>query len=605
MPPRRDASVRAGAAAADGAAGQNGGAVYSRLDKPVSGDRARSSRCWWACVLPLLLVVVLAGGWLLVHWLRLQPGQMPAFITQARIVDRPGNAHARWRGADYVAAFPDRFFFQWWNFLVYDARTDDHWTLVLHTAHHSSASGMPHVASSSLVHRRGSEMVLQAHEAVPLDDNHVQVGPEWNIALRSRSQAGTGSGEAGPGPVSHRIELLDEDTYRVHMSFLPSHITARAEGDSIAAPESISLSLTFRRQHGVYTGLDSEEGNIEHCAVVSNLFGYHSRVQAGTIREGNGRVYHFGSDKTGAAQGEEDKHVRAYAAGSWGCRLPSGYPAAAFPWTWAWLSLPGDDTAVPPRPDIGIVLGTARYQTNTTTIGEIAGGYAHWGVGDGQVVATSTATLRAGSALPFRMQAVSSDSALRRFDVSLSRWSNSSNASAALSAAAADLSDEMGSFVLPLDQRYDVETAHWRLQLHFRSEGHQYFRCPVVVERMDGVPAAAAGAEAGASPAATEILQAFSDFRAVGVRVHVQLWHRSQTPEERLAREIHSRALGAPLPAAPAGSDAEQWRLGAWESLVLDKEVNTLNALEFAYEAPLYPQEMRKLVGDEKKQTGL
>jgi hypothetical protein len=62
---------------------------------------------------------------------------------QSQALMRPRLPHAppcpRTSGADYIDKY-DRFFFQWWNFLIYDAETHDHWTIVYHTTKYSKAA---------------------------------------------------------------------------------------------------------------------------------------------------------------------------------------------------------------------------------------------------------------------------------------------------------------------------------------------------------------------------------------------------------------------------------------------------------------------------------
>lgn len=403
-----------------------------------------------------------------------------------------------------------------------------------------------------MIHKQRSVGRETAHDAIPLQD--LEHSGEWNLAFRKRRD----------GSVPHRMTLLDNDTYNI-LSEMP--------GGKTGSGLPVRWNLTFHRVHGMYSGLDSEEGNKEHCAVVSTLFAYHSRV-SGWVESG-GKRFEFGSDPASS------RRYRAYAAGSWGCKLPSGSPAIRYPWTWAWIAIPGDEAANPPRPEMGLAVGTAVFQLNSTLLGDLYGGYANVGVGT-EVVAASFADLHHGSSVAeVPLTKSSSDGHLRKYTLGYESWTRGA--------------DEDGEFEVPLVQSYDVHTAHWRFQLRFESEIGQYFRCPVVLERDVAGLAAAAAAEGGAP----NRLQVFSDYRAVGVRTYVRIWHRERTPEEFATARQAALRSGSPAPlavAAPAGANATEWTEGAWTRVVFDGVVDTMNALEYAYESPINEAAYRNYV---------
>src|SRR5690606_22467884 len=88
-------------------------------------------------------------------------------------------------------------------------------------------------------------------------------------------------------------------------------------------------------------------------------------------------------------------------------------------------------------------------------------------------------------------------------------------------------------FELPLVQRYDAESARHRVRLTFRSQAEQYFRLPVAAEH--------ASSDQAPDPPRSGKLAVFSDFRACGVQVDVQIWQRDRT----LAQQAAERATGS------------------------------------------------------------
>ena len=214
------------------------------------------------------------------------------------------------------------------------------------------------------------------------------------------------------------------------------------------------------------------------------------------------------------------RRFRAYAAGSWGCQLPTGDPPIEHPWTWFWLVLPGADPAG--ADDVGLVGGTARF---ATPIGPIEGGYAYaGGVPDGAAggggrhhYSTRYARLFHRTPAELLLQATSSDGHFMSYTVEQDEW--------------ATFRDEVGEARVPLRQTFRFQSAAHDFVVDFRPTIDQYFRAPVVF-----------GGEL------------FSDFRAVGAKTRVT---------------IRARPTG---------------------EVLVDTEVDTMNAVEFAYVTPSTPE---------------
>jgi len=574
---RLDASVRATAGQKEKSASASGaGAATSTSTSAanIKGERTprtswKRTICIWGLIMPLITMVMVALVPLAFRYARHPAGSPFALITNQTVIDRPASFHSRWRAPDYIDKY-DRFFFQWWNYLIYDGETHDHWTLVYHTTKYSKAAQYQDYASVSMVHKQRSTTRETAHSAIPLRD--LMHSAEFDLQYRTPD-----------GKIPYTQRIIDDNTYEVVAMMDPSltHTGQR-----------VSWNLTFHRVHGMYNGLDNEESNKEHCAIVSTLFGYHSKV-SGWVQEGDKR-YEFTTSGS---------RYRAYAAGSWGCKLPSGSPALDYPWTWFWMSIPGDAQASPPRPDIGMAMGTALFQTNASIIGDLYGGFSTVGIGE-EIITSTTADLHHGRPWQLPLTSSTTDGTLRRFQLDMSDWAAGS--------------DEMGHFQLPTVQRYLIETRRHRFQVDFFSDAEQYFRCPVVVEHSDAAAndGAATSSNSGSGDKASfsfsssssvsqapRRLQVFSDYRAVGVRTHVSIWKRQRAPEERKDMEKQFR-IGSkkkdkttqsimslsPLPPPPSILPAEsvsEWRSGCWEEVVFEGEASTMNALEYAYESPL------------------
>jgi hypothetical protein len=456
---------------------------------------------------------------------KLQEGQPFSLITNMTVLHQPGNVHSRWRGPEYIEQY-DRFFFQWWNFLVYDAETHDHWTVVYHTTKFSQAANYSDYASTAMIHKTGAKHVVSSHQAVPLKDLIHE--KDWDLKMRMPD-----------GSTPHRVTIIDDDTYNV-IADLPA-----SASDNRHSP--VRWNLTFHRVHGMYSSLDAEEGNKPNCAVASTLFGYHSKV-SGWISEGEKR-WEFGTE------GAAGKRYRAYAAGSWGCKLPAGFPHFEYPWTWMWLTIPGDPAANPPREEIGMSMGTARFQLNNSLTGDLYGGFASVGVGKDITTATF-ASLHHNTSWEIPVSKASTDEFLKIYNNPLSGWTK--------------ITDDAGEFEVPLQQIYEIETAHHRFHLTFHTRPEQYFRLPVVVEHIE--------------PGSNKKLAVFSDFRACGVEVDVKIWSRSKSPAEQTSARGGSRKKT--MLGVPKGTDP-LWTEGGWEKVIYDGRVDSLNAIEFAYQAPM------------------
>jgi len=109
----------------------------------------------------------------------------------------------------------------------------------------------------------------------------------------------------------------------------------------------------------------------------------------------------------------------------------------------------------------------------------------------------------------------------------------------------ANYTDAWGDARIPLRQTYNIRTKQHHFYVNFQSKIEQYFRAPVFVEK-------------------DLVQRVFSDFRAVGVKTHIVI------------KTVSS-----------SGS----------EQVIFDKEVDTTNALEFAYEPPMNIEKFKSMAG--------
>lgn len=415
-----------------------------------------------------------------VRYARLEPGQPLALMGAHNATVQPSLHHSRLRAGE-VRRSAEQEFYQWWNFLVFDAETRDHVNLYYGLHYPSNESGDEPYAKVGLVHLRGAERVAAGKEILPM--SRVRTANEFDLEFLGED-----------GAVRHSMTALDDGTYR---------LVGSLEG-------AVEWDVTVRRISGNYGSLDTEDPGT--CLMTSTLFGYHSAAE-GTVRPAGGVAPQLNVTLS--------PRYRAYAAGSWGCQLPTGDPPIEHPWTWFWLVLPGEDPAG--ADDVGIVGGTARF---ATPIGPIEGGYAYAGgvpaAGGGarHHYSTRYARLFHRSAAELLLQASSSDGHFMAYTVEQDEW--------------ATFRDEAGEARVPLRQTFRFSSAEHDFVVDFRPTLEQYFRAPVVFGK-----------------------DLFSDFRAVGAATRVTV----------LAR--------------PSGE------------VLVDTEVDTMNAVEFAYVTPSTP-EMRE-----------
>jgi len=296
----------------------------------------------------------------------------------------------------------------------------------------------------------------------------------------------------------------------------------------IGKGEDIEWDVTFHRVFGYYGSHDSEKSMQDPCLMSSSLWGYDSEV-SGKITQRN-KTYTF----------TRSPRYRGYAAGSWGCGLPSGTPSIKYPWSWAWLVIPNPKYLSPPntliseqtrmasktkyidnnyyhKTEVGIALGMANLDSKSK-IGGITGCWGVIGVND-IIYSLRSADILSNTMFEFPLLASSSDEFLVECRVNRTEWST--------------YSDALGKAQIPLKQQFILVTKHYSFVIEFKTTINQYFRAPVFTQT-DGQ------------------LHMFSDYRAVGVSAHVLITTRGPSPVT-----------------------------------ILDMEVGTHNAVEFAYESEL------------------
>jgi hypothetical protein len=457
--------------------------------------------------------------------------QQFALMNEHSVSTAPDGSFNRNRMMEINFAHNDSFY-QWWNFLVFDAKTRDHFNIMYAISvprddELVQLAGASTVLSPqqkmqrarvrvSIAHLRGSKNIAAAKSHVYCAKN------SWDTSdPHAMSEACAASNAQTVELHRHRnAHVKFSNRYDMHVYLDGSERHALVEQDdgsycirgSMEAAEmigdadtnTISWDMCMKRQHGHYNGVKKDA--TKSCAIASNLFGYNSVVQG--YVESAGERYDIDSSA----------RFRAYAAGSWGCMLPTGDPAIDHPWTWLWLVIPGET----PADDISFCAGTARFEM--PAVGPISGGYgvanvpASLGVADGHF-SIQHATLWHNTSLQLTVEASSSDEYFSLLKVTQHDWSV--------------FTDQFGDADVPLRQTFTFVSKNYRVVLDFFPTLDQYFRAPLV--HNDRI---------------------FSDFRAVGVKTHVTI--------EQLA----------PLD-------------GATKQVLLDKWVNTMNAVEYAYETPV------------------
>ncbi len=293
------------------------------------------------------------------------------------------------------------------------------------------------------------------------------------------------------------------------------------EAGQSTSPVPVSWDLVFTKVHGAYSGRETESSaDKTKCGIGgSTLYGYNSIVK-GEVRVGD-VVFTI----------SHTPRYRAYGAGSWGCDLPNGAPAIEHPWSWMWLSVPGAS----PAEDVGVVIGDARFAA--PAVGPIYGGYAMIGLPGGEVHSSRFANLRDGVALTIPLLGSSSDGYMSSFTVERAGW--------------VEYSDKFGKASIPLNQTFTIETRAMRTVITCTSKLEQYFRAPILMQK-NGRP------------------RLYSDFRAVGVRMHLQIFNKTRLPSQGF-NMLTQRPVPGQIVLTP----------------IVDKVVHATNALEFAYEAPV------------------
>jgi hypothetical protein len=364
-------------------------------------------------------------------------------------------------------------FFQWWNFLIVDQETGRHWTILYGYTkfdHNPESSGAAQgdYAAVAFHYRVGSERVAYGDQMVTF--NEMKVKNDFDVTIGNSL-----------------LRVVNDDTYQI-----TGKVTSSDD-------ETISWDLKLDRVHGAYLSQDQEVSAAELCKVVSTLWGYNS-APTGTIRIGS-QVFDISNT--------EKSRFRTYAAGSYGCELPSGEPAVEYPWSWFWIVIPGEFSS---SEDISMVGGTGDYQKPI----DIHGGYAILGLSDFEMHALRFAEVLVGN-FKLGVQASSTDGAVSHYEVTRSNW--------------ATFQDEFGIAQIPLSQKFSFGSKHLDISLDFRSSLDQYFRLPIFLKR-EG----------------KEVV--YSDLRAVNVPVSIKIVNKTD-----------SRVL-------------------------YDAEIETINSLEYAYEAP-------------------
>ena len=361
----------------------------------------------------------------------LAPDEPFAFIRSNTFLPQPSAHTVRYRGAEYTAG-RDRFFFQWWNYLIVDSASHQQYQLIYQLSHQSSRASVP-LPSYSVVgvkHQRRDKSSLTAAQANPF--NRTRITLPMDLAISDASDT-----------TRFTQRALDDDTYEVTGYYPASHTSSSYP---------LSYHLTFHRIHGLYTSPDREASDVSSCTLISNHFAYSSTVSGWWSDAPDHNATFDRSDR-----------FRAYAAASWGCQLPhtDSHPPFTFPWTWIWLAVP----STPTTPEFSLCLGTARLEA--APLGALYAGVSVMGIGD-ELVGLTFAYAWHNSSLQAPLLSAASDGYLAAFDRRLDRW--------------VEGRDEAGRWRLPLVQEYRLVSKRWAVDVRVESEVGSYFRAPVVVE---------------------------------------------------------------------------------------------------------------------------
>lgn len=253
---------------------------------------------------------------------------------------------------------PNRFFFQWWNYLLVDQVNGDNWSIIYQLTDYTQAmnekggegGGMPDTLVIAVAHFRHSKLVLARNFTLRLDDPRIRLSNDMDIRVFKSSQAAEAYDKEEEKRLKHIADVKggNVEVARTHSELLRdvgliyyhpelaledagllfaqiankdgSQVVLRANFPMLPTiPSKIEWKLSFLRSHGFYGGLGTEEGNKDVCLTVSNLFHFHSHA-VGIVK-----YEHVNETKR-----VEFNQTPAYGGASWGCMLPNG-PATAAP----------------------------------------------------------------------------------------------------------------------------------------------------------------------------------------------------------------------------------------------------------------------------------
>lgn len=361
-----------------------------------------------------------------------QPGEPFALLRSDATLKWPAANYSRVRLTDYQQ--PDRFFFQWWNYLIYDPETKEHWNIIYQVTDFPDYTNRSNEARVSLAYFRGQELLTAVTDLFPL--NLLEMEGGMNLTHSRR-----------------------DGTFFSHRALTDDLIELKAVFPQTAHREAVEWSLNINRRHGVFLAGDMENPTSPVCLTTSSLYSYHSRAD-GFVQIGDKKVY--------------DRHGKdslpTYGAGSWGCDLPQGEPAIEYPWSWLWLVVPEGSFGA--KKDIAIVIADGRFQTKGP-LGDIYGGYGLLGYGDSLLHAGRQSQLWHNTSFQVAMQSSASEGYMKLLQVDRGDWS--------------DFTDAYGTARLPLRQNFTFASSVFQVQVNFTSTIGDYFRAPVVIERQGQV----------------------------------------------------------------------------------------------------------------------
>jgi len=344
----------------------------------------------------------------------------------------PATHHSRLRRHELDIS--NQSFFQWWNFLVFDAEAGTNLNIIYGLNEASSGT----VAKVGVAYRKkgsgGDAVLFAGYRTAP-----------WSTVKMSNAF----DMQFGAGDSLCSLTALDDNTY---------HLIGSAE----SSQGRLSWNLKVHRLNGYYGALDQES---KDCMLSSTLFGYHSQTSGQVL------LTPKAAPKVPAPAPTEitrTARFRTYAAGSWGCHLPYGTPAIEYPWTWFWLVVPSADASQ----DLSMVGGTGRFQT---PVGPVEGGYWTGSVPEANLNVSRTARtpvsgryikMLHNTTLEFLLQASASHGYFSNFSVEQSKWEI--------------FTDDSGMAWLPTRQTFRFASAVHSFVVDFHPTIAQYFRAPIV-----------------------------------------------------------------------------------------------------------------------------